>query len=252
MPTSGGGFTQGFNAQACVDVDTLLVLAAHATQQVNDKQQIKPALKELEKLPGELGAIGELIADSGYFSQANVAACEEAGIEPYIAVFRQAHNQHLEDRYREPDIIKSVIGCNQFLRRGLGNIMAEWKLVSLAWNLKRLHVLSRTGLKSIGVAACRAKSGSYSSPLPTCWRAILAKRDFRAGLCSMQDAEKCFQYIDKLSVRQAVRNVNYLTTFFTSKRFFRRTKRAKPLNVWQHQCRKRLCIGKRDIFQEAG
>merc|ERR1712000_710045 len=88
MPASGGGFTQGFNAQACVDVATLLIIVAQTTQQVNDKQQIKPAIKELDKLRGQLGRVEELIADSGYFSQANVEACETAGMTPFIAVSR--------------------------------------------------------------------------------------------------------------------------------------------------------------------
>ena len=57
MPASGGGFTQGFNAQACVDVATLLIIVAQTTQQVNDKQQIKPAIKELDKLRGQLGRV---------------------------------------------------------------------------------------------------------------------------------------------------------------------------------------------------
>ena len=38
-------------------------------------------------------------------------------------------------------IIKSVIGFRQFLLRGLDNVKNEWKLVCLAWNLKRMAVL---------------------------------------------------------------------------------------------------------------
>ena len=46
-------------------------------------------------------------------------------------------------------IIKSVLGYRQFMRRGLENVNAEWKLISLAWNLKRMHVLAKPRLKSI-------------------------------------------------------------------------------------------------------
>lgn len=35
-------------------------------------------------------------------------------------------------------IIKSVIKFRQFMLRGLINVGNEWKLVCLAWNLKRL------------------------------------------------------------------------------------------------------------------
>jgi len=41
-------------------------------------------------------------------------------------------------------VIKSVLGFRQFMLRGIENVKGEWDLVSIAWNLKRLQVLSRT------------------------------------------------------------------------------------------------------------
>jgi hypothetical protein len=38
-------------------------------------------------------------------------------------------------------IIKSVLGFRQFLLRGLEKVALEWKLVCLAYNLKRLHIM---------------------------------------------------------------------------------------------------------------
>jgi len=38
MPVSGGGFEQCYNAQACVDTQTMLVVSAHMTQATNNKQ----------------------------------------------------------------------------------------------------------------------------------------------------------------------------------------------------------------------
>jgi Transposase DDE domain len=38
-------------------------------------------------------------------------------------------------------IIKSVLGFRQFLLRGLAKVKAEWTLVTLAWNLKRMFAL---------------------------------------------------------------------------------------------------------------
>ena len=89
---------QAFNAQACVDTASLLIVAAFTTQQPNDKQQIEPAIEALENLPEGLGQVNDIIADTGYFSKSNVDACEEAGINPLIAVGRDKHNQRLEDR----------------------------------------------------------------------------------------------------------------------------------------------------------
>ena len=38
MPSSGGGFEQAFNAQACVDTQTMLVVTAHVTQAPSDRR----------------------------------------------------------------------------------------------------------------------------------------------------------------------------------------------------------------------
>jgi len=39
-------------------------------------------------------------------------------------------------------IIKSVMGFRQFSLRGLDKVRGEWRLVTLAWNLKRMFALS--------------------------------------------------------------------------------------------------------------
>jgi transposase len=179
MPTSGG-FEQCYNAQAGVDVTTKIIVSAHVTQEPNDKQQMKPTLEKLAALPKELGEVTGLISDSGYFSEANVEACESQGITPYIAVDREHHNQDPWDRFREPPalpedadavsrmrhrlktaagkatyalrkvtsepvfgIIKAVLGFRSFRMRGSEAAEGEWNLVCMAWNIKRLHALTR-------------------------------------------------------------------------------------------------------------
>ena len=181
MPVSGGGFMQAYNAQASVDIDTMLLVGVHVSQQANDKEEIKPALAELSRLPAKLGKVIEATADAGYFSKTNVDLCEDEDITPYIAAGRESHNQTLADRFSEPEpiaedadavtkmkhrlktkngkafyaqrkctiepvfgIIKSVLGFRQFLLRGIESVRGEWDLVSIAFNLKRLQVLSRT------------------------------------------------------------------------------------------------------------
>jgi transposase len=181
MPVSGGGFMQAYNAQASVDIDTMLIVGVHVTQHTNDKLEIQPALDELNRLPEKLGKVTEATADAGYFSETNVVLCEKADITPYIAAGRESHNQSLADRFSEPEpiaedadavtqmkhrlktkdgkalyakrkctvepvfgVIKSVLGFRQFLLRGIENVKGEWDLVSIAWNLKRLNVLHQT------------------------------------------------------------------------------------------------------------
>jgi hypothetical protein len=178
MPTHNG-FEQAYNAQASVDIATHLIVAHHVTQHTNDKQEIEPALAKLGQLPDCLGTVENLLADTGYFSQANVEACVDATIKPYLAQKRQSHNQPLEARFQHgPEIdetplppveamthrlttkagkalygkrkstvetvfglIKHVLGFRQFQLRGLESVQSEWNLVCIGWNLKRMHVL---------------------------------------------------------------------------------------------------------------
>src|SRR5690349_22458303 len=75
MPVPGGGFEQCYNAQACVAAGCLLVVANNVVQAANDKQQVEPMLGQLAALPAALGQVETLLADTGYFSEANVQAC---------------------------------------------------------------------------------------------------------------------------------------------------------------------------------
>jgi transposase len=179
MPTAACGFEQCYNAQAVVAVGGMLVVAGDVVQAANDKQQVQPMLQALAMLPEALGEVETLLADTGYFSEANVNACATAGIDPLIAQGRQSHYPPLAERtaadppapenptpveamaYRlqtkagkalyalrkqmpEPvfGIIKSVMGFRQFSLRGLDKVRGEWKLVTMAWNIKRLFILA--------------------------------------------------------------------------------------------------------------
>lgn len=180
MPTSGGGFEQAYNAQAVVDTKSMLIVANHVTQHTNDKLEVNPALEIIAALPKTLGNVSEMLADSGYFSEDNVTACEKQQITPYIAVGRENHNQSPFERFREPEpipdttdlvtrmkhrlktiagkavyaarkrtvepvfgIIKAVIGFRTFMMRGFEAAQGEWDLVCIAWNIKRMHVLAK-------------------------------------------------------------------------------------------------------------
>ena len=71
----------------------LLVVTGDVAQAANDKRQIEPALRDLERLPKPLGKADTLLADSGDFSKANVTACAKAGIAPLIAPGRERHHR---------------------------------------------------------------------------------------------------------------------------------------------------------------
>ena len=99
MPVAGGGFEQCYNAQAAVAAGSLLVVAVDVVQAPNDKQQLAPMLGKIGTLPEGLDDPETLLADTGYFSAANVEACEKAGIEPLIAMGRQPHHPPLTERF---------------------------------------------------------------------------------------------------------------------------------------------------------
>ena len=179
MKVAGGGFEQCYNAQAAVATGSLLIVANDVSQATNDKQQVQPMLKKIQALPQELGRAHTVLADNGYFSQANVERCAAAKISPLIAMGRSGHNlswkqrfaaapqappdsatvlEKMEYRLRTPrgkklyglrkqtpepvfGIIKSIMGYRQCLLRGLDNVKGEWNLVSLSWNIKRMFAL---------------------------------------------------------------------------------------------------------------
>jgi hypothetical protein len=162
-----------------VDEATHLIVERHITQQSNDKQEVIPTLEGLHQLPDELDKVDKLLADTGYFSDANVRACETEAIVPYIPEGRQEHNLPLAERLADDPpvpqvptpveamrhrlktregkaiyarrkstvetvfgILKQGQGFRQFLLRGCKAVAGEWNLVCIGWNLKRLHALN--------------------------------------------------------------------------------------------------------------
>lgn len=178
MKASGGGFEQAYNGQALTDVDSKLIVGAFVTQHPIDVKQIEPALASLKQLPEELGSAEHLLADTGYCSKDNVRMCEAAGLTPLIAMKRDQHHPSVLERFApapsqppgddpmlrlhhrlatpegkalyarrkttsEPvfGVIKHVLRFRQFLLRGLTAVDGEWNLVSIAWNLRRMHTM---------------------------------------------------------------------------------------------------------------
>ncbi len=83
---SKDGFVQAYNAQAAVDAEAQIAVAQDVTQDVNDKQQLVPMTDAIETNLGRKP--GQLSADSGYCSDANLEALETRGIDGYIATGR--------------------------------------------------------------------------------------------------------------------------------------------------------------------
>ena len=163
MPV-GGGVEQCTNAKVAAAAGSLLVVATDGVQAPNDNKLIEPMVGKIGALPEELGRAETLLADTGCFSAGNVEACDNARIEPVIAMGRQPHHPLQAERFEkaaaadnptpveamahrlktpagralcalrkqtpEPvfGIIKSVLGFRQFPLRGLDKARGEWSL----------------------------------------------------------------------------------------------------------------------------
>lgn len=172
-------FAQAYNGQVAVDADSQVIVACHVTQQANDKQQLVPLVEGIKANTGTVPK--RALADSGYFSEANVTYLEGERVDPYLAVGRQKHGERPEaprgripksasvaDRMGrklrtkrgratyakrkstvEPTLgqIKDARGLRRFLLRGLENVGFEWGLWCLTHNLLKLF---RSGLGSAG------------------------------------------------------------------------------------------------------
>jgi len=164
-------FEQCYNAQAAVDEEHQVIVAAEITQAANDKEQLEPMVEAMENNTGQHPEM--LTADAGYFSESNVEALEKADIEGFVAVERLKHGESpppvvgrppqgmsAKDRMRrklltqrgrevykkrkqvvEPVFgqIKQARGLRQFLLRGFENVSSEWQLWCLTHNLLKLY-----------------------------------------------------------------------------------------------------------------
>ena len=86
MAKVGHEFKYGYNAQAAVDAQSQIIVAAELHNNPQDSQALPMMLDKVEENCGLCAA--EVLADSGYLSDANLEAVEAKGSTPYIAAGR--------------------------------------------------------------------------------------------------------------------------------------------------------------------
>jgi transposase len=168
------GSVQGYNAQAVTTWEQVIV-AAELTQQANDLQQLEPMLAATTATLTAAGVAerpGTLLADSGYWTIANLTQLPDA---PELLIPPARHGRQGKPRKdgkpsasrsdglrtamqaklasddgkasydkRKETIepvfgqIKEQQGARRFLRRGLAACEAEWKLLCGTHNLLKL------------------------------------------------------------------------------------------------------------------
>jgi transposase len=173
MMIGGSGWVLGYNAQAAVAEDGL-ILAAELSQAPGDAGQLVPLVEATQanlRAAGLRGRIGTLLADTGYWSQANFEAVETIGRTRLLIPPRRGPRPgsphpprpgaermrrrlaRAPDRARynrrsaivEPVFgqIKEIRGIRRFRRRGLGACASEWRLICASHNLLKLWRTSR-------------------------------------------------------------------------------------------------------------
>jgi transposase len=172
------GHLQGYNAQAAVTRDQIIV-AADVTQEENDVQQLHPMLEQTQEELSAAGVeeeIGVALADAGYWSERNIQEADPEGPELLIATTKD-WKQRKQLREKDPPrgripkglslrermerklrtkrgwklysqrsrIAEPVFGhakvvrrCDRFMRRGRIAARSEWRLISATLNLLKL------------------------------------------------------------------------------------------------------------------
>jgi len=172
----GGRFTLGYSGELAVSQDHFIV-AVRVTQQATDNASLLPMIDEIERCCGETP--GQVLADSGFYSGANLDALKARGIDGYVADANLAgalnrgqplrsgnrqvrHRETLRMRQKlrtrrgratylhrkamvEPVIgsLKQHRGMRQFLRRGLPKVGLELLLAAISYNITRAYSLLR-------------------------------------------------------------------------------------------------------------
>lgn len=168
MKRTGGGFDQSYNAQTAVDDTAQIIVAAELSNNAADSAQLLPMLNAINDVLGSVP--GQTLADAGYRSEQTFEQAQDIETELVVALGREGKQQSGVDAGRYPHTaamagrlqsqegqaayrrrkwiaeapngwIKNVLGFRQFSLRGLEKVQAEWKLVCLALNLRRMSAL---------------------------------------------------------------------------------------------------------------
>jgi transposase len=167
MKRTGGGFDPAYNGQTAVDDTAHIIVAAEL---VNCAADVGELPKMLQAVHDNLGAYpAQTLADAGYRSEAVFEQLSERtdlvvalgregkkhvqinadNLPRTAAMAEKMKTEPARTAYRrrkwlaEPPNgwIKNVLGFRQFSMRGLHKAQAEWKLVCMALNLRRMATM---------------------------------------------------------------------------------------------------------------
>ena len=168
MKRAGGGFDPSYNAQTAIDDTAHIIVAAEVGNNAADVGQLVLMLKAVKDNTGQAPA--QALADAGYRSEKNFEEVAGSPTELVVALGREGKRCAEIDAQKNPHTaamsaklqteegkaayrrrkwlaeppngwIKSVLGFRQFSLRGLHRVQAEFMLVCLALNLRRMGAM---------------------------------------------------------------------------------------------------------------
>ena len=169
MTRAGGGFDASYNAQTAVDETAHIIVAAELTNSASDAAQLPRMLQAVRDNLEQRAK--QVLADTGYRGEAVFQQLADCGTDVIVSLGREGRKLVRFDRQRSPltakmadklqtaeakeayrrrkwiaeppnGWVKNVLGFRQFSLRGLHRVSAEWKLVCMALNLRRMATLS--------------------------------------------------------------------------------------------------------------
>ena len=171
MKRAGGGYDYSYNAHTAVDETAQIVVAAELTNNAADNDRLPVLLAAVKANLGQ--DADQVLADAGFRSEAVFEQLKDSPSELIVALGREGkqaleidarkypRSAAMDAKLKTPEgkaayrkrkwiveapngWIKSVLGFRQFSLRGLDKVKAEFKLVCLALNLRRMCSLRGT------------------------------------------------------------------------------------------------------------
>jgi len=169
MKHAGGAFEQSYNGHTAVDAEHQIIIAAELGNNAADNHGLPILLDAVKATLGELP--GQALADAGFRGEEVFAALSTVPCEVVVALGREGRERARIDADAYPHTaamaarleteagqaayrrrkaiveapngwIKAILGFRQFSLRGLAKVQAEWKLVCMALNLRRMACLA--------------------------------------------------------------------------------------------------------------
>ncbi len=170
MRRAGGGFDPAYNGQTAIDDKAHIIVAAELGNCAADVGELPRMVSAVKANAGTYPE--QTLADAGYRSEAvfeqladhtevivalgregkKHVAIDPEGLPRTAAMAAKMQTDETRAAYRrrkwlaEPPNgwIKNILGFRQFSLRGLHRVQAEWKLVCLALNLRRMASMQPT------------------------------------------------------------------------------------------------------------